>query len=61
MLVLSITAKLSLTVCWSQVSTRMFSQHMPAHLLLTMQRLAKDRTGNTQARPPVPASLGVAL
>ena len=29
---------------------RMFSQHMPAHLLLTMQRLAKERTGDTQAR-----------
>ena len=28
----------------------MFSQHMPAHLLLTMQRLAKNRTGDTQVR-----------
>ena len=31
-----------------QVSPRMFSQHMPAGLLLTMQRLAKERTGDTQ-------------
>jgi hypothetical protein len=35
----------------AQVSPRMFSQHMPAGLLLTMQRLAKERTGDTQACP----------
>ena len=39
----------------------MFSQHMPAHLLLTMQRLAKERTGDTQARPPVPAGTRIGM